>query len=64
MCCVDNVKVINHAVCRVDALGEDTNTDLGVEHRLKVSNIMFQSEHAMIQCCGSGFAIRMNLPYF
>jgi hypothetical protein len=24
-------------MCRVDALGEDTNTDLGVEHRLKVS---------------------------
>jgi hypothetical protein len=34
---VENVKVNQHVMCRVDALGEDTNTDLGVEHRLKVS---------------------------
>ena len=24
--------------CRVDALGEETNTDLGIEHRAKVGN--------------------------
>ena len=26
--------------CRVDALGEETNTDLGIEHRAKVGNLM------------------------
>lgn len=26
--------------CRVDALGEETNTDLGIEHRAKVIIVM------------------------
>ena len=37
--------------CRVDALGEETNTDLGIEHRAKVrkidtfaSNLMLNDE--------------------
>ena len=29
--------------CRVDALGEETNTDLGIEHRAKVGNWMHLS---------------------
>ena len=26
--------------CRVDALGEETNTDLGIEHRAKVGSLI------------------------
>merc|ERR1712241_359691 len=30
--------------CRVDALGEETNTDLGIEHRAKVESLIRQLE--------------------
>ena len=39
--------------CRVDALGEETNTDLGIEHRAKVGNWMYcLVSSSMMNCSG------------